>query len=195
VEAKEVEWLWEPYLPMGMLTVMSGDPGSGKTYLSLAIAAALSNGRVPESGKACEPVNTLHISTENSPEYVVRPRFDLLGGNADRFYSLTGSFSLTDSGTLMKKAAEASAKLIIIDPLQSYLGTEVHTHRGNGIRPLLDRLGSVADSLGCCILLIRHRAKKSGGRAIYSGLGSIDITGAARSELMVGSAPQERWST
>jgi hypothetical protein len=201
VDPKPVDWLWEPYLPNGMLALLSGDPGSGKTYLSLAIAAALSNGRTPYSGQAREPVNTLYLSLENSAEHVVRPRFDSLTGDCSRFQLLQGSISgenqptgtitLTDTDLLEQAMIEAKAGLLIVDPIQSYLGADVDAHRSNETRPVLDGLGQLASKHNCCVLLVRHLSKNSSGRAIHRGLGSIDISGAARTELVTGTAPDD----
>ena len=201
VKSKPVDWLWEPYLPKGMLALLSGDPGSGKTFLSLAIAAALSNGQTPYTRQARQPVNTLYLSLENSGEHVVRPRFDSLKGECDRFLLLQGSISeenqsigtiaLTDTGLIEQAIVEARAGLLIVDPIQSYLGADVDAHRSNETRPVLDGLGRLASKYNCCVLLVRHLSKNSGGRAIHRGLGSIDITGAARTELLAGTAPDE----
>ena len=180
-----------PRAAKGMLALLSGDPGGGKTYLSLAIAAALSNGRTPFTQKSCEPVNTVYLSLENSAAHVVRPRFDSLGGDCRRFYLLPGTVALSDISTLAQAITEAKAGLLIVDPIQSYLGADVDLHRSNETRPVLDGLVDLACELNCCILLVRHLAKSSGGRAIHRGLGSIDITGAARTELLAGSAPNE----
>jgi DNA repair protein RadA/Sms len=201
VESKPVDWLWEPYLPKGMLALLSGDPGSGKTFLSLAIAAALSKGQTPQTLQTCEPVNTLYLSLENSAEHVVRPRFDSLKGDCRRFQILQGSvsgenqpsgtISLSDIDLLEQAILETKAGLLIVDPIQSYLGADVDAHRSNETRPVLDGLGQLASKYNCCILLVRHLSKNSGGRAIHRGLGSIDITGAARTELMAGNAPND----
>lgn len=188
IEAKSVDWLWEPYLPKGMLALLSGDPGCGKTYLSLAIAAALSNGKIPGTQKPCDPVSTIYLSQENSAEYVLRPRFDSLGGDCSRLHLLPGAITLDDTYTLERAIVEARADLLIVDPIQSYLGASVDAHRSNETRPILDGLAELAAKYDCCILLVRHLSKSSGGRAIHRGLGSIDITGAARTELLAGSA-------
>jgi hypothetical protein len=189
IEARSVDWLWEPYLPKGMLSLLSGDPGGGKTFLSLAIAAALSNGHAPSGNIPCEPISTIYLSRENSPNFVVRPRFDLLHGNADRFFVLDNTLSLTDIFELETSIREVKAGLVIVDPFQSFVGSDVDIYRANETRPILDGLSEIAGNTGCCILVVRHLSKGSGGRAIHRGLGSIDITGAARTELLAGTAP------
>jgi hypothetical protein len=186
VQPRDVDWLWEPYLPAGMLAMLSGDPGGGKTFLALAVAAALSNGKTPFTLEPRKPVNTLYLSVENSPEHVVRPRFDSLGGDAKRFHFIQGSISLKDVDRLRDFIAKTEAGLLVVDPIQSYLGADVDAHRSNETRPVLDGLARLASEYKCCCLLVRHLSKASGGRAITRGLGSIDLTGAVRTELMAG---------
>jgi hypothetical protein len=204
VEAKAVPWLWRPYLAMGMLGMLSGDPGAGKTFIALAIAAALTTGRLPYSGEPCLPVDVLYLSVENSPHHVVRPRFDLLGGNAKRFHILRGSLvgegdratrgsvKLSDIKMLHESIDKTKARLVIVDPIQSYLGAEVDAHRSNETRPVLDGLARLAEEHDACVLLVRHFAKSPTGKAIHRGLGSIDLTGAVRTELHAGSVDDKR---
>ncbi len=204
VEARAVPWLWRLYLALGMLAMLSGDPGAGKTYLALAIAAALTVGRLPYSGEPCLPVDVLYLSVENSPEHVLRPRFDLLGGDASRFHILRGSMTgegtrarrgcvrLSDIQLLADAIKNTNARLVVVDPIQSYLGAEVDAHRSNETRPVLDGLARLAEEHNACVLLIRHFAKSPTGRAIHRGLGSIDLTGAVRTELHAGSVDDQR---
>jgi RecA-family ATPase len=204
VQGQEVPWLWKPYLATGMLAMLSGDPGAGKTFLALAIAAALTVGRLPYTSDPCFPTDVLYLSEENSPEHVVRPRFDLLGGDAHRFHLLRGSIvgegkrarrgcvKLSDVELLSDSLKKTGAKLVVVDPIQSYLGAEVDVHRSNETRPVLDGLARLAEEHEACILLVRHFAKSPAGRAIHRGLGSIDLTGAVRTELHAGSVDEQR---
>lgn len=203
VHSQPVSWLWKGYLAYGMLAMLSGDPDCGKTFIALSIAADLSNGRVPYTGEACEPISTLYLSNENSAEFVVRPRFDALGGNARSLHMFNQClsteensefrlpFSLKQTDVLETAINQTGAKLIIIDPIQSFLGAEVDTHRSNQTRPIMDGLIRIAEQFNLCILVIRHLTKASGVRAIHRGLGSIDLTGAVRMEMMAGSAADE----
>src|SRR5271170_124395 len=184
-----VSWMWRPYLAFGMVSMLSGDPDAGKTFIALAIAADLSNGRVPVSDVLCTPIATLYLSHENAPEYVIRPRFDALGGNASLFHLLKGSviesnkgqirsaITLKEIGLLEAALHETGARLIVIDPIQSYLGADVDAHRSNETRPIMDGLIGLAERFNVCVLLVRHLSKASIGRAIHRGLGSIDLTG------------------
>jgi len=198
VKSLPVPWIWEGYLAFGMLAMLSGDPDAGKTFIALAIAADLSTGRIPVVGKACDPISTLYLSTENAAEYVIKPRFDAQGGNPGRFHLLRGSIegdddsakksgiTLKDISVLESALKETGAKLVVIDPLQSYLGAEVDAHRSNETRPVMDGLINLAERTNTCVLIVRHLSKASGGRAIHRGLGSIDLTGAVRTEMIAG---------
>jgi len=181
-----VPWFWEPYLVQGMVSMLSGDPGTGKTFIAQSIAAALSVGQVPYTQESRPPGSVLYLSLENSPEYILRPRFDKLGGDPSRFHLINGSVKLSDVPCLSNAIKETGAQLMVVDPIQSFLGADVDAHRANETRPLMDNLSRLATEYKCCILLLRHLSKAPASRAIYRGMGSIDFTGAVRTELLAG---------
>ncbi len=203
VVPRQVPWLWPGYLAFGMMAMLSGDPDAGKTFIALAIAADLSNGRIPVSGEECEPMSTLYLSNENAPEYVIRPRFDALRGTASHFHLLRGSVTgngdeelraavtLQDIHILDAAIDRTRAKLLIVDPVQSYMGADVDAHRANETRPVMDGLIALGEKYGTCVLVVRHLAKASSSRAIHSGLGSIDLTGAVRMEMIAGNVADD----
>jgi DNA repair protein RadA/Sms len=202
VEPRCVDYLWEPFIPRGMLTMLSGDPSVGKSFIALSVAAELSRGRLLD-GRRGEPLTTLYLSNENPTAEVIRPRFDALGGDPNYLFVLSGknipteygeetiAITLDDVGAIDAAIRDSGARLVIVDPIQSFMGSSVDLHRSNETRPVLDRLAKLADAHGCAVLLIRHISKQTGGKAIHRGLGSIDLTGAVRSELLAGSPPDD----
>ena len=189
VEPTKVEWLWYPYIPYGKVTIIQGDPGEGKTTLILNLAALLSKGeKLPESEEKSDPINIIYQTAEDGLSDTVKPR--LIAANADdeRITVIDESkseLSLTDE-RLEQAIIETKAKLVILDPLQAYIGANVDMHRANEIRPVMKHLSEVAQRQQCAVVLIGHLNKAIGMKSSYRGLGSIDIPASARSVLLVG---------
>ena len=190
IEPRAIDWLWEPFIPLRMLSMLSGDPGAGKSFVALSIAADLSRGKLRD-GRTVEPATTLYLTIENPTAEVMRPRFDSLGGDPNRLHLFSDTVSLADVDALEAAIIEVHARLVVVDPLQSYLGANVDLHRSNETRPIMDRLAKLAEKHCCAILLLRHLSKQGGGKPTYRGLGSIDLTGAVRSEMLAGSLPDD----
>ena len=79
-----------------------------------------------------------------------------------------------------------NAKLLILDPIQAYLGGGMDMNRANEARDMTKRLGALAEKYKCAIVLIGHMNKAGGTKAAYRGIGSIDFYAVARSVLLVG---------
>ena len=191
VEAREVNWLWYPYIPYGKLTIVQGDPGEGKTTFILHLAALLTKGEAlpcEETAERREPVNVIYQNAEDSLEDTIKPRLLEAGADCNRMLVIDESIdclSMTDE-RLVRAIKETGAKMVVLDPIQAYLGADVDMHRANEIRPVLKQLGNIAEEYGCAIVLIGHMNKASGSKSTYRGLGSIDFQATARSVLVVG---------
>jgi archaellum biogenesis ATPase FlaH len=188
VEATAINWLWYPYIPYGKITVIQGDPGDGKTTVVLAIAAAVTMGLpLPESKTATEPMTVIFQTAEDDLSDTVKPRLVQSGADCGRVIVIDESekeLSLSDF-RIEQAITQTGAKLFILDPLQAYLGADVDMHRANEMRPVLKRIGAIAEQTGCAIVVIGH-LNKGTNKSQYRGLGSIDIQAAARSVLTVG---------
>ena len=188
VELTPVEWLWKPYLPFGKLSVLQGNPGEGKTYFAMHLAAACTNGKLLPNMERMEPFNVIYKTAEDGLGDTVKPRLIEAGADLDRVLVIDDSdVQLTLSDERIEKAiVENNARLVIIDPIQAYLGADVDMNRANEVRPIFMRLGQVAQRTGCAILLIGHLNKAAGMQSLQRGLGSIDIAAAVRSVMFIG---------
>ena len=189
VVSKEVEWLWYPYIPYGKITIIEGDPGEVKTTLVLKLAAALSRGLpLPcDDDKEYEPIHIIYQTAEDGIEDTIKPRLEKAGADCSMIRVIDETdkeLSMTDD-RLEQAIIETKARLIILDPIQAYIGATVDMHRANEIRPVLKHLGIIAEKHNCAIILIGHMNKASGSKSTYRGLGSIDIQATARSVLLV----------
>lgn len=200
VAAEPVWWLWEPYIPRRKLTLLEGDPGDGKTFLAITIAAAVTRGTaLPGDPPDLErkPRTVLYWTCEDGVGDTIRPRFDAAGGDAERLFVLNAErgdgslLTLDDTAELRAACEEVEPALLVVDPLQGAIGAKVNAHRANEVRPRLTRLKLLAERFDCAALVIRHLSKAPTSRAVHRGLGSIDFAAAARSILLVGRDPDD----
>ena len=190
VVSKEVEWLWYPYIPYGKITIVEGDPGEGKTTLVLKLAAALSRGLpLPcDDDRERESIHIIYQTAEDGIDDTIKPRLEKAGADCSMIRVIDETekeLSMTDD-RLEQASVETGARLVILDPIQAYIGAKVDMHRANEIRPVLKHLGMIAEKYNCAIVLIGHMNKGSGAKAAYRGMGSIDFFAVARSVMLVG---------
>ena len=189
IQSQEVSWLWYPFIPYGKLTIIQGDPGDGKTTLVLNIAAWLSKGEGLDSEmKLSEPVNVIYQSAEDGLADTVKARLELAGADCERILVIDEkekSLSMVDE-RLEKAIVQTKARMLILDPIQAYLGGGMDMNRANEARDMTKKLGALAEKYQCAIVLIGHMNKTAGNKAAYRGMGSIDFFAVARSVLLVG---------
>ena len=204
VEIEKIDWLLYPFIPFGKVTIVQGDPGEGKTTMVLQIIAKLTKGEavlpsgsdesaLEEKTMVLEPVNVIYQTAEDGLGDTIKPRLLSAGADCSRVMVIDDNDqALTMMDARLEEAIiQTKARLVVLDPIQGFLGTDVDMHRANEIRPLMKRVAVLAEKYHCAIILIGHMNKNSNGKSSYRGLGSIDFQAAARSVLIVGRIKDE----
>jgi hypothetical protein len=204
VRPERVSWLWPGRIPLGKLTVLDGDPGLGKSVLTLDLAARVTRGLLMpgeerEPGVDPEPAGVVLLTAEDGLDDTVRPRLDAAGADVERVLALD-KIPERDGPRLPVLPGDAihirdairriGARLVVIDPLTAFLGGETNTHKDQDVRRALHPLAILAQQTGAAVLVVRHLNKVQGGNPLYRGGGSIGIIGAARSGLLVARDPE-----
>ena len=189
IEAQEIEWLWYPYIAYGKLAIVQGDPGDGKTTLILNLAAKLTKGEgMDENMKVMEPMNVIYQTAEDGLADTVKPRLLQAGADCEKVLVIDESeksLSMLDE-RIEEALIKTGARVLILDPIQAYLGSGTDMNRANEVRNMTKRLAALAEKYKCAIILIGHMNKAAGNKAAYRGMGSIDFYAVARSVLLVG---------
>ena len=188
IEQTSVEWLWFPYIPFGKLTIIQGNPGEGKTYFAMMLTAACTNRKLFPNMEDIEPFNVIYKTAEDGMGDTIKPRLVEAGADLSRVMVIDDSEEvLTLSDDRIEKAVRQNhVRLVIIDPVQAFIGADVDINRANEVRPVFRKLGMIAEKTSCAIVLIGHLNKSSGTQSTYRGLGSIDIMAAVRSLIFIG---------
>ena len=178
ITSQTVEWLWYPFIPYGKLTIVQGDPGDGKTTFVLNIAAKLSNGEsLDKDMKLIEPLNIIYQTAEDGLADTVKPRLEVAGANCERILVIDEkekSLSMVDE-RLEEALKETKARMLILDPIQAYLGNGMDMNRANEAREMTKKLGVLAEKYKCAIILTKSnksppllvRKALSGGFGTY----------------------------
>ena len=216
VKVEQIEWLLYPFIPFGKVTIIQGDPGEGKTTMVLQIIAKLTRGEpillnkksqkeaqqdseenlkqeVLSQDNPMQPVNVIYQTAEDGLGDTIKPRLLAAGADCSRVLVIDDREQpLTMVDVRLEEAImQTKARMVVLDPIQGFLGTDVDMHRANEIRPLMKRVAVLAEKYHCAIILIGHMNKNSNGKSSYRGLGSIDFQAAARSVLIVGRLKDE----
>ncbi|MPZ67891.1 MAG: AAA family ATPase [Pseudonocardiaceae bacterium] len=208
VTPEPIDWLWPGFLARGKLHVIDGDPGLGKSTVTLDWAARVSTGKPwPDGQPGPEPTNVVLLSSEEGIADTIRRRLDAAGADAARVTVIpaitTGTDPVTGEDTerlpalpddidLIRDALhEVEAALLVVDPLMAYLASSVNSYRDQDVRRALTPLMRAAEQAGTAVVLVRHLNKGDSDKAVYRGGGSIGIIGAARLGYTVARHPDD----
>ncbi|MGH6878109.1 MAG: AAA family ATPase [Rhizomicrobium sp.] len=205
IERVQLNWLWPGRIPLGKPSLLVGDPGLGKSLVTVDIAARLSRGVEFADGAPCETGRTIILSAEDDPGDTIGPRLDAANADVRRVHLLEAvrvpqargdtvekQFSLETDLPHLEDALKklAGVRLIVIDPLSAYLGG-IDSHSNAETRSLLSPLAAMAERCGVAVLAVTH-LRKSAGPAVHRAIGSIAFAAAARSVWVVALDPDDR---
>jgi hypothetical protein len=201
VHPETLQWLWKNRIPLGKLTMIDGDPGLGKSHLTMDMAARVSTGTPFYGGDAREPAGVILLSAEDGLEDTIQPRLVAAGADLSRIHAFKDvvgpkedeappSFP-KDADLLRDEIEDRQARLVVIDPLMAYLGGSVNSFSDQEVRRALAPLTRVAQETRCAIVMVRHLNKKTDAPALYRGGGSIGIIGAARAGFILAEDPED----
>lgn len=193
VAAREVSWLWPGRLPLGRISLLVGRPGEGKSFLTADAAARVSTGTPWPDGSECPRGSVLLLSAEDDAGDTIRPRLDAHRADARRVHLLSAVRLVDDAGERERivtladvEAIEVAlrqlpdCRLIVVDPIGSYLGGGADAHRDNEVRSVLAPIAALAEKYGPAVLVVAHRRKSAATSADDTALGSRAFTGIAR---------------
>ena len=196
VKSKPVKWLWYPYIAVGKVTLLQGDPGDGKSTMMMNFIAELSKGGATPDGVAFgRPYKIIYQCSEDGASDTIKPRLEAAGADCRNIAFINeevyGNLTLDDE-RIREAIIEGSPKLVVIDPIQSYIGNDSDLQIAVRARKLMRRISMWASTFNCAIVLIGHLSKRESSRELYRGLGSIDVVAAARSVLQVERDPEDK---
>jgi putative DNA primase/helicase len=190
IEPQEVAWLWRERIPLGRLTVLAGRPGVGKSFVTVDFASRVSTGAAWPDGSVNESAGgVLFFAAEDDPADTIRPRLDAAGADSDRVYYCR-NVDLVEIESRIDRVP--GCRLVVIDPIGSYLGRYVDAYRENEVRAVLEPLAEIASRRGIAVILVAHTRKAWASFADDSVLGSRAFVGLARAVWHVVKDPHDR---
>jgi RecA-family ATPase len=191
-----IEWLWPGYLAVGSLAILDGDPGQGKSLITLDLAARLTMGREwPDGVPMAEPASVLFLCDEDV-DSVILARLKAAGADLARtfLWPRLDDPGLprvpTDIARIDEALTQTGAKLLVIDPIVAFLDSTVQVSGDANVRRALRPLAGLAERHRCVILLIRHLNKRTENQSLYRGGGSIAFVAACRLAWLAGRDPK-----
>lgn len=190
VQQKEITYLWPPYVPLGEITVIDGDPGTNKSSITLDLAARVSTGQSMPDGTSHKAGGVVFLAAEDSISKTMPLRLQAAGADLARIAAIDGGVTIpADLGLIEQQVCKLKAKLVVIDPLMAFLQPDATGDQR--VRQALTPLKAFAERLNLSVILIRHMNKSGGQFSLYRGSGSIGIIGATRSALLVANDPED----
>lgn len=196
VKPEKVRWLWLNRIPLGEVTMLEGDPGIGKSTVTLDWAARVTQGwGWPDEAEAqVPPRGVVIVSLEDSPSHTIRPRLETAGADLERvrvIETVTGPDGIERTATipqdlfaLEKAIQDVDAALLIVDPLIATFDQQTNSWKDQDVRRAIAPLKQMAERLGIAVVTLRHLNKSQAVNPLYRGGGSIAFIAGARAGML-----------
>ncbi|MEQ9455619.1 MAG: AAA family ATPase [Phycisphaeraceae bacterium] len=194
VKERPVKWLWQDRIPLGKITMLVGRPGNGKSFLTIDMAARVSLGRPWPDGTACPKGSVIMLCGEDGPDDTIRPRLNAIEADAERVVLLEGAFDIDDNDDRKERLITLSdityiedalkqnrdCKLLVVDPIGTYIGGKTDANRDNEVRAQLSPLAELAKWHEVAVVVVAHHRKSLTPNADDMTMGSVAFSGIAR---------------
>jgi hypothetical protein len=197
---RPITWLQQYRMARGKLSLCDGDPGLGKSLISLDLCARITSGRpFPDGSPAVDPANVIILSGEDSDDDTVLPRLRAMGADLNRVFQFNqefmrkfGGFRLPSLCSSLELAIqETQAAFVVIDPVTAFFDTTINLHNDASVRRALTPLTNLARNQQCHVRMLRHLNKTGHFNAMYRGGGSIAFLAACRSAYLCARHPDD----
>lgn len=189
VTSKPINWIWYPYIPVGKITILQGDPGDGKSTMMMHLISEISKGgSLPDGSDIGRPYRVIYQCSEDGARDTIKPRLEKYGADCSNIAFIDEEMhtGLTlDDERIREAIIQFKPKLVVVDPIQSYIESNSDLIMAAKARRLMKRIGLWAATYDCAVVLLGHLNKNEGSKGLYRGLGSIDVAAAARSILHI----------
>jgi hypothetical protein len=193
---RAVSWLWDKRIPLGKLTTFDGDPGVGKSTILADLSARVSRGLpMPDESPGIQGA-VIILNAEDDPDDTIRPRLEAAGADLDQTFVIDIKDDLPSvvdaADELVATMLTRNARLLIIDPMATFIGSEKKTNGTNATSAAMFKIKKAARDANCAVILVRHMNKDAKqGKAIYRGTNSISIIGTVRAGIIAGTDPED----
>lgn len=193
VAPRQPEFLVDPFIPRGALTILDGHPGQGKSLVTTHLATAITRGRKFAERYLVPRGRVLFMAPEDDADRVLRPRLEAQGANIAKIRFMKHPHCLDEFGRslLRKELVDHRPQLVVIDPLPPFVSPDTNTYKATDVRSFMQPLALLAREMDIAVLLVRHLRKGGSETAIEAGQGSMDFIAAVRSGLMVFGHPAD----
>lgn len=184
IPEEKLEWLWYPYICLGTLGLLDGDPGDGKSQFCTWLCAQVSRGLTLPNGNHVAPGKCFLFNFEDLKGAVIKKRLQANGADLDQVFIQSRTFQLTKEMVewLDAEIGEKKPRLVILDPIQAFMAG-VDGNSNIDVREFMSRLSEIADKHRCAIICVRHFGKGAQDKAMKKGLGSTDFVGISRNQF------------